>query len=283
MRTIRATTSSECRRDRRGTSIPSLAAALSLLLLVAPGAGVAAQPSLARAGVGNLRGIVLDTASNLLPGAQLQLHRLPKPPRLAITQDGGSFALDSVQAGSYLLSVRALGYKPAEFAVTVEPGGSPRYEIVMEPLPLELNAMVVEASFGRGGAKMAGFIGRMRSGRGRFVTSEQLERQRPNLLSDALQANPSLSFSPSQFNGNYRRAYAKRGGLNGGRCAMNLYIDGSLLPEGWAVDDVAQISEIAGIEIYEDWMSAPAQFVPANYDLRCGAIVIWTKRSKSWS
>lgn len=273
--TLRDTT----RAARRGG--PGLLTGLALVLL----AGTAgAQPSAERTGVGHLRGIVLDTANHVLEGAQLQLHRLPLPPRLAIARSQGRFALDSIPAGDYLLSVRALGYRPAEFAVTVEGGEMPSFEIMLEPLPLELQAMVIEASFGRAGARMAGFVNRMRgAGGGRFLTSEELERKRPNLLSDLLQSYPGLAFSPSWQNSNYRQAFARRGGLNGGRCAMNLYVDGSLLPEGWAVDDVAPIAEIAGLEVYDDWMSAPPQFVPSSYDLRCGAIVIWTKRSKSWS
>lgn len=258
--------------------VVALAATLTMPYALSP---AAAQP--ARLAAGNVQGVVLDSLDHPLVGARLQLHQLPRPPRLALTHEAGRFSIDSVPAGDYLLSVRALGFRPAEFVVTVRAGAAPRYEIVLTPLPFELAPVEVEASFGRAGMRMQGFYNRMQRGGGRYFTSEEIERRRPNLLSDMLQTVAGLSFRPAAANSNLRAAYANHGGLNGGRCAMNLYVDGSLLPPGWAVDDLADLPEIAGIEIYDGWMHTPPQFVPADYDRRCGAIAIWTKRSRAWS
>lgn len=226
--------------------------------------------------VAGLRGVVLDTADRPIAGVRVEVQRQAERSRLDITRDEGRFAITPLTPGEYLLSVRAIGYRPADFVVTVAADTQPNYELVLEPAPQELQRMLIVASPMRV-RRLAGFAERQRFGSGHYITAQEIMKSRPSRLSDMLQTVPGIAFAPWAYNGNYRRAYARAGGPNGVRCVMSVYLDGGRLPDGWSIDDLATLENVAAIEVYTRWISTPPQFVHGGDDDRCGAIVVWTK------
>ncbi|MHB1224038.1 MAG: carboxypeptidase-like regulatory domain-containing protein [Gemmatimonadaceae bacterium] len=266
-------------RSPLSRSLGRLALAMSILPSVAhaqrPGV-----PSLAAAGgrvVAGLHGVVLDTADRPIAGVRVQVQRQAERSVMDVTRDEGRFAIAPLTPGEYLLSVRAIGYRPADFVVTVGADvQQPNYELVLEPAPQELRSMLIVASPMRV-KRLAGFAERQRHGGGHYFTAEQIMESRPSRLSDMLQTVPGLVFTPWAFNGNYRRAFSRSGGPNGVRCLMSVYLDGSRLPDGWSIDDLATLDNVAAVEIYTRWMATPPQFVHGGDDDRCGAVAVWTK------
>lgn len=235
-------------------------------------------PSLAAGGrmVAGLRGVVLDTANHPIPGVRVRVQRQAERTIMDVTRAGGRFAIAPLTPGEYLLSVSAIGYRPADFVVTVAADTQPSYEVVLEPAPQELRAMRIVASPMRI-KRLAGFAERQRHGGGHYITAAEILETQPSRLSDMLQTVPGIALTPWAFNGNYRRAFARSGGPNGVRCLMSVYLDGSRLPDGWSVDDLAALDNVAAVEVYTRWMSTPPQFVHGGDDDRCGAVVVWTK------
>ena len=279
-------------RRPRSPRLGALGAVATLVLLAAmtpavagaqaPQSARAAQFASAEASLGVVRGVVMDTASQPVEGVRIEL--LPSPSRTlrAVTRSRGQFRIAPLAVGQYVLTVRALGYRPAEFVVNVTEDVTPIYEVVLEPAPQELRAMRIIASPARM-ERLSGFVSRQRRGEGQYVTAEEIERARPVRLSDMLLAMPGLVFTPWAGNGNFRRIFARHGGHNGARCLISVYVDGTRLPDGWSVDDITALDNIAGVEVYTRWMGTPPQFVYGGNDDRCGAIVLWTKDGRGYS
>ena len=72
---------------------------------------------------GSIRGTVVDTSDDPIPGASVVLQS-PAGDRLtAVTKDDGAFVIDQAPAGvAYQVSVTADGFAPWSSSVTVEPG-----------------------------------------------------------------------------------------------------------------------------------------------------------------
>lgn len=271
---------SRAARSRASRSLGGLylaVLAVSILPSV-PRAQPAAAPPLAAGGemVAGLHGVVLDTADRPIAGVRVQVQRRAHRSVMDVTRDQGRFAIAPLTPGEYLLSVRAIGYRPADFVVTVGADVQPNYELVLEPAPQELRSMLIVASPMRV-KRLAGFAERQRHGSGHYITAEQIVKSQPSRLTDMLQAVPGLALAPWAFNGNYRRAYSRSGGPNGIRCLMSVYLDGSRLPDGWSIDDLATLENVAAVEVYTRWMATPPQFVHGGDDDRCGAVAVWTK------
>ena len=284
-------------RPAHGRRAPTLPVASALLAILAaafpavsdgtaeaqvPRGARAAQFATARRTRGVVRGVVMDTASQPVEGVRVELLPSPSHSLRAVTRSRGEFVIAPLTLGQYVLTIRALGYRPVEFVVTVTEEVTPNYEVILEPVPQELRAMRIVASPARI-ERLSGFVTRQRHGSGHFITAEEIERTRPARLTDMLQTVPGLIFTPWAGNGNFRRVFAKNGGPNGARCLISVYVDGTRLPDGWSVDDITPLDNIAGMEIYTRWMGTPPQFVYGGDDDRCGAIVLWTKDGRGYS
>src|SRR5687768_12333311 len=77
--------------------------------------------------VQSVTGIVRDPAGALLPGATIQIGE-----RSGTTNPQGAFRVDSLRPGSYLLTVRHVGYLPLRSSIIVVTGSSPRLEYVLQ-------------------------------------------------------------------------------------------------------------------------------------------------------
>ncbi len=100
----------------------------------------ALTPALAAAQNGVIRGRVADSTGTPLAHAAVGIEgRLLR----AITGDSGAYELRGVPGGTWTLTARALGYRPASARVTVPAGGAARQDFALAAQPISVAAIDV--------------------------------------------------------------------------------------------------------------------------------------------
>jgi hypothetical protein len=143
---------------------------------------------------------------------------------------------------------------------------------------------------------------------GRFVGPEQIARIRPSVASDVLQQVPFV-----QIGGQPPVRQATLRGRFGDRCIPTVYVDGQRIPApagrfdapdrsspqltpfarsfpvssdagpssaGVNLDDLVSGGDLVAVEVYDRPFEAPVEFGPAEAQINCGVIVVWTRQSE---
>ncbi len=205
------------------------------------------------------------------------------------TDSLGTFEFDVKHVSSVRLDVRRVGYKANttpllhfdernyfQVEVRLDPEA-----ILLAPLEVVAWAQVEPSPF------LENFRHRLKIGNGIFITREQIEARRPELVADLLRDIPGIVVTGS--------GTGNRASVNVGRaqavaqvtgCEAQIYVDGFLVNRrtgprqsriaDFRIDDVVSPMSVEGIEIYRGLSTVPAEFL--NPDARCGVIVIWTRR-----
>jgi hypothetical protein len=90
--------------------------------------------------VGQIEGTVTTTEGEPLPGATVQIVDLE---RGTSADPNGNFELRGVPAGSHVLTVRFIGYQPAEQAVTVRSGEATTVSVALASREVALEGLTV--------------------------------------------------------------------------------------------------------------------------------------------
>ena len=218
-----------------------------------------------------LRGVVEDSASRGIPYATALLVR---EDRSATTDAAGRFEISRVMAGTVLLRIRAIGFVPASFRVTIKPGSTRSFHFTLERSTQELAELRVTS----GPEQLAaGLYRRLRRG-GTFVTGDLMTNRGMMRPSEALQWIPGIR---------YDHRPATEGGptigfpdCNAARPKIVVWIDGRRVLDGLGgneravamVDDVNP-SDVQLMEVYKRFDEIPPEF--REPDL-CAAIIVWT-------
>ena len=284
--------------------------AVALLLLAAPallGAQVVRESpdSTAARGTVTLAGTVTDPAGRPLLGAEASVGERQR----ALTDTAGAFVLRGVPAGTVHLWVRRIGHRPVSFDVTAAAGTRVEVAVRMTPTALRLAEVIVEGKAYDQALWDAGFYRRERMTRGRFLDGDYMANFGGAGVSTLLRDTPRVLL---ERQGTEYFAYSSRAG---GRCRMNVFVDGRLAREalpgttgdpGIGIDQVVPRDLIHAMEIYPTIAAVPTQFQRIGPDNRqltrgsprlpfrgasrgrgerppdgagdaaCGAIVIWT-------
>lgn len=213
-----------------------------------------------------IRGRVADVAGRPVAGARVASD---DGRAISMTQADGTFQLSGMRSGTRGINVRRIGFLPVTRPVDVTPQ-------VTAPVDIRLSVYVpvletVRISARRDAAlERVGFTSRSKSGAGRYVGPEQIERQNPHRLADLLRMMPML------------RTYYGRGGdpvITGrrGEC-LRYYVDGIRWGDfGDTPDRFLLGREIGALEAYSG-TTAPAQFMAHQPGGQaCSVVVIWTK------
>ena len=198
--------------------------------------------------------------------------------RRVTADSAGNFIISGVPAGPVRLVVRAAGFPASTFNVTVQPG------MRLEPLfqldstasrsatnsgradaqPLPGVAVTAPASLG---PRYADFERRQKTGRGQYLTREQIARGGMSSLQEALRS--------------LRGVNVDCGG--GGGCFVHMArAPMRCLPE-WIIDErldnffgpKTPLLDVEAIEVYSGPSDVPGEF--AGKSAGCGVIVIWTR------
>jgi hypothetical protein len=247
----------------------SSAAELTLAALLFVGAGPALSAQ-------TIRGKVLEEGTNKpIPAATIVLLTDANTPagKQATSDQAGAFVVTTNAPGVVRLRIEEPGYRAAVTpAVELQAGDDVAVMLHLEPDAIALAPIVVTANNPtnprRSLGKLAGFHERMkRYPAGRFITREEIEKQRPFRVTDLLRTVPGLQFVE-------RGLFSDVRSVNG--CRPNVFLDGLRFPlRTESIDQIVNPTELEGIEVYPHSADAPAEFQTATNP--CGAIVLWTR------
>lgn len=195
------------------------------------------------------------------------------------TDSTGTFSLQAPRPGSYWLLGSAPGYENSETDAFAVPEQGTRVSFVIGRAPVVLDTVTATAATARGDADRlwyGGYYQRLAENRGgRFITKEQIERQRNVELADVLRMVPSLEVTTAASNNwaNPGRLFVrlKHPISIRNHCWTLFYLNGMQV-EPESVEGLNP-AEIEGIEVYTNG-NIPAQFNTST-GAACGVVVIW--------
>lgn len=194
------------------------------------------------------------------------------------TSGSGKFRFLQVPSGQYLLIVRRIGYAPTSGIVQVKAGDTLRLSYTLARSVSVLDTIRVRER--RVSMRMAEFEGRRAQGVGQFLTQEDIERRGSLQIMDYLRNMRGIDVSrqtQEAFAGTV--ALSKREGgsysTGSGACAMQVLLDGIVLPRFFDLELLPPPKAVAGVEVYSGAATVPLQF--GGPDRRCGVIAVWTR------
>ncbi len=238
-----------------------------------------------------LTGIVRadSTATRLIAGAEVTLMDIGK----SVTTDAtGAFRMTGIPPGEHLLSVRRMGYTPADAVISFEANARLTRNIELIRVAMLDSIRVVAQS-----RYMRTFEEHRATGLGHFLTREELAKKEGQSMGSMM--SEILGVAVIRGKGNHawiatqRRPPSLRGtGLTAGdgadtvagskpACHSQVYLDHMRVFSGRPGEPLFDINTISldRIEAIEVYMS-PAQ-IPNMYtglNTACGVVVIWTRR-----
>jgi hypothetical protein len=188
---------------------------------------------------------------------------------VALTNEKGEFTLRNLPSGSHVLLARHLGFGAETVPVDLSSRVPQKVTIRLPKFVAVIDPVVVTARRTASLDKV-GFTQRQKSGMGYYLSPEQIQRMRPNRLTDVLRQVPGLRINYSPLG---EVVSGSRGASNG---CVQYYVDD--MPwqsaEPGDVNNFVNGPEIVGIEVYQG-SNTPAQYSRAMRD--CVTIVVWTK------
>lgn len=222
--------------------------------------------------LGVIDGVVTDTLLNPMNVANVSIVGIGAR---VVTAENGRFRFLKVPPGQYLLVVRRIGYAPASGVVQVRQSDTLRLAYTLARSVLALDTVRVNER--RVSLRMVEFEARAKSGFGQFITQDQIERRNSMQAMDYLRQLRGIDVSRNTngaFGGTFALSRREGGALTGG-CAMQILLDGIVLPRNFNLELLPPPKQLAGIEVYNGAATVPPQFGGA--DRRCGLIAFWTR------
>lgn len=259
-----------------GSLRPVRLAGTTVLALIAGAAGVCdvlAQQQLPQPA--RMHGQVVNRSSAAgIPGVTIVLTG---DGRTVATDSAGRYAFGNLPAGPLRFQVRAPGFQATQFVVDVTAGDDIARTIELDasaggPSPTSLGPVVTEA-VGGGSYRLLDFERRRRTGRGQYLTDDEIQKSGAASLQDATRGMRGLTLhcggSADVAGGNGCRIQVNRAPMN---CQPQYVIDGR-------VDNMfgplTPIRDIVGLEVYVGATDVPGEFAGSNS--ACGVVVVWTR------
>ena len=198
------------------------------------------------------------------------------------SSQSGFYRLANLGSGSYLLTVRRLGFQSATVQVNVDDAHALRQDVVLEPIPQQLSEVVIEGRVRKVPPRFEDVYRRMSTATGSFFTREDIDRMQPPGIESLLQQAGTVHINVDGI------LFAKCNspanlflGKDGGK--LQIYIDGLRMTgrDPWSpvaaeqaeVLHMVNISQIQAMEVYSGTSRIPGQFL----EDACAVIAIWTK------
>lgn len=195
------------------------------------------------------------------------------PARVARTGPIGDFVLPEVPAGTAKLTIRRLGFRPADATVNVGRSETTSVRVVLAPIARRLAPVVAIAQTEISNARLSGFNARVARGGGHFITRAQIDRLSNTSLVDALRRIGGV------------RVIAVRGGhsvlLGGATCPPTVFVDGFASTVDVIDLDILDLRSVEGVEVYAGGLSAPPELLPLAGRERCGVVAVWSRPFRS--
>jgi carboxypeptidase family protein/TonB-dependent receptor-like protein len=245
----------------------SAALALAVLATVVAAAAHAQRAAPPRRRSVALAVSVTDTANAAVQGAEVLIPALSLRRR---TDAAGRLVLDSLPAGDYVVVARLLGFLPDSQRTRLTAGDTTAIGFQLRTAAYVLDTALVESAALRD--KMVDFERRRASGRGTFITRDDIDRRNPIALADILRTVRGLTVRNAGGRTEIRfvRANARTDGPD---CPPEMWVDGART-FGATVDEFNP-GEVEGIELYRGLGQIPAQYLSRTS--ACGLVIIWTR------
>lgn len=280
------------------------ASLLGAAMLLVAGTNASAQKNsahrdqVASAPWGAIDGSVRDTSGEWLRG--VEVISVDNTAIRARSGAGGAFRLDSISAGPHLIRFRRIGILPLTVSVVVDPNSITSVDAVVQPFPITLSRVTIQAASGELVNLPPGVADRMRTGIGTYITGAQIAKMNPRQTLEVFRHVPGLEVDgrPGEEVVSSTRGSQSLKGDNCGE-GMLLVLNGVPLQptvaatqgSSTATDSVTGVRppsnnaalgvlntisprDIAAIEIYKDGMETPVTLTNAV----CGAIFVWTRQ-----
>ena len=212
-----------------------------------------------------LSGSVRDSLGLPITGASIMLA----PAGIILRSDsGGAFLSRVVPVGRVNLSVRRLGFSPADTTTLVHVGVDNVVDIVLQRVPQALPEVVVEADRQCRRYSLEGILCRRETGRGLFIGYEDVLAKKPVYLGDLLRDTPGFRVDVTP-----RGRTAKS--VVGWRCIKTL-VDGDELKR---TNPTPRPQDVFAVEVFQP------RDIPPEYrhwywreKYPCTLVVFWSKR-----
>lgn len=252
----------------------TLAAAGLVALLAVPTAPAGAQAAFAR-----LRGVVTDVSTQKpVTGARVVIAATG---RFATTDSLGRFELRDLPTGVIRFYFTADGFPRTSVVLAFARGETMVQAFEMDSTAAGiagdstprgrraqmLDPTTVTAAPSRG-VRYEDFERRMKTGRGQYVTRQEIEERNYNNFSDAARGLRGVVVEC----GGGSRGCVIRMARAGVACYPQYIVDGR--PDNFFGPYVA-IRDVEGVEFYTGASDVPGEF--AGVDAACGVVVIWTR------
>lgn len=211
-------------------------------------------------GTASVSGTVFSETGQPLSNAQLRVLETAGRVR---TDSAGHYTLAALPAGTQLLEAKHIGYRIVQQPVQLLKGREVQADIHLQRV-VSLDSVRIVAQRSR----YREFERNKRSGFGRYMTDEDIEKKHAFEVTDLLRTTPGLRVVGSGVDA---KVMSSRGtvSLSRASCEANVVIDNMQHQDiNWV-----QPSDIGAMEVYAGPAGAPPQ-----YDRACGLVVIWTKR-----
>jgi Carboxypeptidase regulatory-like domain/TonB-dependent Receptor Plug Domain len=217
-----------------------------------------------------LFGLVKDSLGHAVPGAEV---RARENVVLAFSDDSGRFHVQQMPGGARMVSVRRLGFAPAEAPITPGPGTTDSVRVTLRAIAQELPEVTIEEQHDSLSKKvLADFWARRARGFGKFVTRDEIERKGASRFVDVVRSVSSVTI----LNYRGRPDIRFRGAAFGSvfrDCPPQYWLDGIPLMNGSA--DEFSPDNVEAIELYAGPATTPPQFNTRNET--CGTVVVWSR------
>jgi hypothetical protein len=212
----------------------------------------------------SLSGLVHDEGNTPISSAELRLARKGEAARLVRSGPDGRFTFSGIQSGDVELSVRRMGYKAVTRNIQVNAAStSSPVDVSLRTVATDVSDVLVEGE----DTKLHEFYERRSHNNfGKYFDGAEIMKRDPRLMSEILRTVPGASIGASTRIGN-------RVLLRG--CKPTIWVNG-MKAFGAEVDEVANPTDIAGMEVYLSWAGLPPQFQDRE-NPGCGAIILWTR------
>lgn len=225
-----------------------------------------ATPCAAQDPTGAISGRVVDSLSQTpIGGAQVAILGTR---HLASSDSSGRFNHARLKAGPYVVQIRAPGYQARAWVVRVGQGEIVSQNFELSPAAYLLPAVTREGTPGVMAGRLREFERRRATGRGVFITEEEIRRTEAPTLGELLRATAGVRVTCNSAGCTAQMTRAANG-----LCRPDFFVDG--LSANFSTNANLPTVGIVAVEVYRSGSEAPVEFLRADTD--CGAIVIWTR------
>lgn len=229
-----------------------------------------------------IRGVVVED-STFRPISDVKLELLANDATVRATSFSaatGWFELSVAGGGPFLLRASHPAYTTID-TMAVAFTGEEVITVVLRlsggPIPLEPLLVKVAPR-----DRLSGYRERVNRGAfGHFITRADIDKRGGYSLSHIMRFTPEVRIErvrdgPFTSDGVFMRSF-------GDLCVPAVYLDGVPVPTGrvFDINDLLNLEEVEGIEVYRSSLSAPMEFrLPAfGADMSCGVIAVWSRPS----